>query len=462
MLEAESYYEARLTPLLLHEDFASYTVGTSATGPSGALGSGLWAASDQTTTGGPSVWQVSGTAPSLRLTQTSAIGATDAASSGGLLLYGDDTALPASERAGAWTNYRICLFLRAGVATGAVGVVFRYQSATNYYRYVLGATSLRVERVTAGVLTTLAQDTTFRLQANFDYKLAIEVFGSTLSVFQAENGGEEKQVFKLTDSSLASGRVGLYCWQSAGSTYQDIRIDDLRTSAPVLHRFQFTTSQFTNFYHHIHSARTPVWTDDLTVADISDADLTTLRTKGVTSSTSAITATEAAGYEQLATLVLGAAGAQRTVRGVEITQLRRGSTLVGVLVQSPEPIAWTRTTLSCRRSTTVLLPPGVAGPAKLAEATISTTANSETVSLLLLEDLNLTGARIERRPLSPAGTTGGWVAHYTFGTEGTVRSGTRVLVYSGSAASAPAMPKTVMQRFRESTSAFPAAGVELR
>jgi hypothetical protein len=463
MLEAESYYEARLIPLLLHEDFASYTVGTSATGPSGALGTGLWAASDQTTTGGPSVWQVSGTAPSLRLTQTSAIGATDAASSGGLLLYGDDTALPASEQAGAWTNYRICLFLRAGVASGAVGVVFRYQSATNYYRYVLGATSLRVERVVGGTLTTLAQNASFSLQANLDYKVTVEVFGSSLSVFQAENGGEEKRVFKLTDSSLSSGRVGLYCWKSVGSTYQDIRIDDLRASAPLLHRFQFTTSQFSNFYHHIHSARTTVWTDDLTVTDISDADLTTLRNKGVTTSTSAITATEAAGYEQLATLVLGAAGAQRTVKGVEVTQLRRGSTLVGVLVQSPEPIAWARTTLSCLRSTTALLPPGVAGPAKLAEVTFSSTANNETVSLLLLEDLNLTGARIERRPLSPAGTVGGWVTHYTFGTEGTVRSGTRVIVYSGNATSAPVvLVKTVMQRFRSSTSAFPAAGVELR
>src|SRR6185436_6482374 len=119
-------------------------------------------------------------------------------------------------------------------------------------------------------------------------------------------------------------------------------------------------------------------------------------------------------------------------RGVEVTQLRRGSTLVGILVQSPEPIAWARTTLNCRRSTTALLPPGVAGPAKLAEATISTTPISETLSLLLLEDVNLNGARIEWRPLSPAGTVGGWGAYYTFGTEGTVRSGTRVVVYSGS------------------------------
>src|SRR6185436_15427293 len=145
------------------------TAGTSATGPSGVLGSGPWAASDQTATGGPSIWQITGTLPFQRVTQTSAIGATDAASSGGLLLYGDDTALPASERAGGWTNYRVCLFVRAGVATGAVGVVFRYQSASNYYRYVLGPSALRIERVLNGALTLLAQDTTFRLQANFDY-----------------------------------------------------------------------------------------------------------------------------------------------------------------------------------------------------------------------------------------------------------------------------------------------------
>src|SRR6185295_20047440 len=118
----------------------------------------------------------------------------------------------------------------------------------------------------------------------------------------------------------------------------------------------------------IHSSRTPLWTDDLTVAEISDANLTTLRTKGVTSSTSAITATEAAGYDQLADLVLGTAGAQRQVKALEVTQLRRGTTLVGILVQSPEPIAWARTTLSCRRSSTVLLPPGAPGAAKLVEA----------------------------------------------------------------------------------------------
>src|SRR6185503_7215289 len=111
------------------------------------------------------------------------------------------------------------------------------------------------------------------------------------------------------------------------------------------------------------------------------------------------------------------------VRALEVTQLRRGTSLVGILVQSPEPIAWPRATLSCRRSSTVLLPPGVAGPVKLAEATLSSTANSETVSLLLLEDVTLNGARLERRALSPAGTLGGWTTHYTFGTEGKLRSG---------------------------------------
>ena len=56
MPAADTVYDARLIPLLLHEDFSAYLVGTVALGPAGTIGD--WTVIDQGSTSGPSRWEV--------------------------------------------------------------------------------------------------------------------------------------------------------------------------------------------------------------------------------------------------------------------------------------------------------------------------------------------------------------------------------------------------------------------
>jgi hypothetical protein len=53
---ADTVYDARLIPLLLHEDFSAYLVGTVALGPAGTIGD--WTVIDRGSTSGPSRWEV--------------------------------------------------------------------------------------------------------------------------------------------------------------------------------------------------------------------------------------------------------------------------------------------------------------------------------------------------------------------------------------------------------------------
>jgi hypothetical protein len=75
-------------------------------------------------------------------------------------------------------------------------------------------------------------------------------------------------VFNVRDNRLASGSVSLYCGQNAGGQFRDVRVDDLRGNAPVVYRFKFTTSDFTDFRHHIHSFQGLVFRAAL--ADLND------------------------------------------------------------------------------------------------------------------------------------------------------------------------------------------------
>src|SRR5207249_3894863 len=100
VLIADTLYEGRLVPLLLHDDFGTYASGTTATGPAGTLDG--WTVVDQGS-GGPSKWKIGqrGTPASNILTQAVPIwGGTldhrDPVKPGTMLVRGDP----------AWTDYR--------------------------------------------------------------------------------------------------------------------------------------------------------------------------------------------------------------------------------------------------------------------------------------------------------------------------------------------------------------------
>ena len=147
-----------------------------------------------------------------------------------------------------WTDYRVTVLLHSS-DDDAVGVVFRYLDAANHYRYSMDAERgyRRLVRVSGGAYTVLAEDD-FRYQPDQDYEVTAEAVGARIRVYQ-----DGALVFEVTDGTFSHGRIGLYCWANTGAHFADVRVDDLGAAAPVAYRFSFTTSRYAGFYDHLHS-----------------------------------------------------------------------------------------------------------------------------------------------------------------------------------------------------------------
>lgn len=400
VLDPDTVYEARLVPLLLHEDFSDYAVGTSVNGPSGALD--RWAVHDAGVNDRPSHWEIreEGTPPSRHIVQTSNIwGGTqdreDPVKPGTLLLWANNPDLPGDhpEQPGSWTDYRLSVYLRSA-DDDAVGVVFRYRNANNYYRFSMDRQRKyrRLVRVINGIHTILAEDD-FIYRQDQDYLITVEAIGASIRVNQ-----DAAPIFDVIDGSIDHGRIGLYCWGNQNSRFSDVRVDDFRMAAPIVYRFKFTTSQFANFFHHLHSFQDETWPAVLTGDVLSDADLAALLAEAVAPS-SVPSEAEARAYETLAGHILGAA-ARQSPPEVQLTRAERAGNSIAFLIQSPEPIDWQRTDLEVLRADSLVPRRQLPGSLKLTDATFGTTQpNEESVTLLLRDAIDLSGHRVEQRRL---------------------------------------------------------------
>ena len=181
-----------------------------------------WTPFDQQgATNGPSSWQGSGTQIST-LNQYSPI---DGASSDNLRratqLYLTD-GFPQQR-----TNYEATVTLRSD-AVGAVGVLFRYVDASNYYRFVLdlGVNHLRVIKVVGGNGTTLLDEAPapgITLQTNTSYVLRLKPIDNQLEFeLTVAGGGSVFQVpatRTITDASLAGSKFAFYSAGNPGGHY---------------------------------------------------------------------------------------------------------------------------------------------------------------------------------------------------------------------------------------------------
>jgi hypothetical protein len=386
VLNPDTVYEARLIPLLLHEDFASYAVGTCADGPDEILDR-LWIVRDEGTQDGPSHWEIreAGTPPTPYIIQTSNIwdnpvGSTDPVKPGTMLLAGEP----------GWTDYRLSAYLRSS-DDGAIGVVFRYRDPNHYYRFSMDRERQyrRLVRVVDGHHTILAADD-FVYRQNQDYLIAIEAIGSSLRVYQ--DGALVFDVTDQADAAISAGQIGLYCWRNGGARFTDIRVEDFRQNAPILYRFQFTTSRFANFFHQMHSFQDETWRVQLAPT----ADVTELLAQAVPPATPP-SDIEARAYVTLAAKVLGQSANQNPPE-VQVTWVEQEGEILALLLQSPEPIDWKRTELQVMESKRPIAPPTIPGNVKLTDASFGTSQpNEESVTLLLREATNLTGYRLEYR-----------------------------------------------------------------
>jgi hypothetical protein len=392
-LAADAVYEARLVPLLWHEDFASIGVGSSASGTKAVLGG--WVIAEQATTATGSRWEVQhdGTPAAAYVTQTANFVAgtddgRDPVKPGSCLLLSDRDGLAISNAAqpSQWTDFRLALYVRATRLDGATGAVFRYSDADNYYRFSMDGKRRyrRLVKVIAGKHTVLAEDD-FALQPNVDAQVVVECIGTSLRLYQ-----DGEIVFTVNDASLAVGRIGLYCWGNAAPRFADVRVEDFSKDAKPVYRFAFTTSKFANFFHQSHSYADETWRKSV--------DLSTAFAK-VGSPNDPPTDTEHRGYESGADSVLGSR-ANRNPERVEVTRLEHDGAWSGLLLESPEPLDWARTSFQLMRANRRVGAPAAPTAVKLTGATFASSApNQESVSLLLLEDVDLSGYRIERGTL---------------------------------------------------------------
>jgi hypothetical protein len=131
----------------------------------------------------------------------------------------------------SWTNYDYSVRART-TDNDEFGVVFRYQSPRNFYRFSMDAqrhTRQLVKRVD-GVYTVIAQDTGGYTPGDW-YTLRVVAVGSRLQVFV-----DGRTVFDVIDASLPRGRIGMYTW-GCPTTFDDvsarIESDDYFTIAVI-------------------------------------------------------------------------------------------------------------------------------------------------------------------------------------------------------------------------------------
>ncbi len=401
VLDPDRLYEARLVPLLLHETFARFSLGETVTGPSGTLDG--WQIVDNGTSGGPSQWQVGedGTPPSRFIEQTSNIwGGTTAADDpdkpGALLVYTTNPSLPSGspDQPQNWTDYRLSVFIRSA-DDDALGVVFRYQDSDNYYRFSMDRERKyrRLVRFVDGNPLVLAEDDFVYLQDQ-DYLITVEAIGPELAIYQ-----DGEPIFSVSDPAFNEGSVGVYCWASQGARFTDLRVDDFRVdAAPVVYRFEFITSNFAHFMHHLHSYQDETWRLPLEAGTLPDADLAALIAEGVTPATDLLE-DEARAYDSLAQAILGPAAHQNPPE-LRASRVERGGETIALLVESPEPLDWQRTDLAMLRADRQTPLPGLPEAVKLTGATFaSSQPNEESVALLLRQAADLTGHQIQLRSL---------------------------------------------------------------
>gem|GEM_PF-6462551 len=116
-------------------------------------------------------------------------------------------------------DYRFGVFFRS-LDDGAVGAMFRYVDADNYYRFTWDKqlSSRRLERVFNGVVTVLAEDSAVYAYNTWTF-VEVVADGSNLEVLI-----DGTQIFSVTDSALTAGTIALYTCDNAEAYFSDAQV----------------------------------------------------------------------------------------------------------------------------------------------------------------------------------------------------------------------------------------------
>lgn len=344
-------YEARLIPLLLHDDFRDAPVGQA---PPGWISSTVAAK-----------WLVKTVGNAPLVAQTNALPA-----AGAYL----------ARAAASWNDVRASVF--TGPCTDATGVVVRYQSASNHYNFVLDRKNgKRRLLLVKGNATTVLQEDVYAFDNSKQSLQTLEAVGDRINAYH-----DGALVFSVTDTTHAQGSVAFFAAGAAGALFSDVRVDDLRAAAPVVYRFPFATSRFANFAHHMQS---------FAGRGRRIAAPAALAFTGGGAPGSPVSEAEHRAYQLAITTLFGPAARPLPER-LEVTRLDAVGKTTALLVESPEPLAWERTSVTAAASSQSLIAEEPAAAFKIVGATLDPNAtNADSVTLMATEAADLTGHLIE-------------------------------------------------------------------
>lgn len=501
VLNADAVYEARLTPLLMHEDFSA----------------GL---TDWSVVGAFSQWTIGGHA---ELTGNSAVVAGQVVSLDGspnvsvldtsadVILFSDDTKAPpvayrilsydntsptktvtvdgspvlsgassswriparrwVLETSGkkttlfgarpGWKDYRFSVMVRS-TTDNPVGLAFRWDELGNNYSFVLDPAQRTAQLFKViGANPQLLKTAPFVVARDTDYLITVEAIGPMLQGYI-----DGLLVVGVNDAEIKSGGIGLYSGgDPAGFVppefrvpptvrFSDVRVDDFSSAAPVVYRFGFTTSRYRNFFHHMHSYQDETWPVDLPVS---------VPAMGEESRTFENL------WAQLPTQATQTTAAAVTANPteVQVTRIENNSLPAMFLVQTLEPLEWNRITLEVRRAPKQSVPFHFPGTVKITDVSFGALPADEFVTLLLREPADLSGYRVEYNSIANPIDEATWKTYYAVGSEARAAAGTQVRIYSGNQQSAASSEPGVIRRFISTGSdqgevKFPSNGVYLR
>lgn len=475
-------HQARLVPMLLREDFEDVRTSQVADGqfeldhwhaePAGASWQGQSETVIDPGTGLPALDPVTGKPlPKSYFATVATGGETSLVYHGPLASLADVTH---ANHPSTWTNFRASVQLRW--SNGAVGLEFRRGTA-GLLRVVFDRTtaSQRIESVVGGATQVLSAGDASFPDAAVDVILTVYCENDSVQVFQTLAGETlDAPELVVTGVPTSSGGVALYANNAATPRFTAVRVEDLEADPSTAHRFDFITSSYVNFTHHLGSF------DDRTLAPphlLSETDLGSHIAFAFSTPSSSdpanpvpagvVPVSEQRAFLELEALAMGA-GPPPDPERVEVLRVAADPGMTALLVRSPEPILWERTELafSAIDAPATVTPPG---SLKMTAVTFSSgDPNQETVTILARDAQDPSGCAVEWRPLHGAGDPEPpWTPYFTFGTENPLDEGEQVRVCSGAPDSSLPHDVGVTLRFvgnelTASSPQFPTTGVELR
>jgi hypothetical protein len=173
-----------------------------------------WTVVDEGSEAGPSIWL----APAGRLEQASNLygptSTNEIQRQGTFAFWSDPHAL-------LWAHYNFSLVLNVPDDDG-VGVLFRYQNSSNYYKVELDAQRnfRQLSRRVAGVETILAREPSAYTRDR-DFALRVQADRDELRVWM---DGTPLFGGVVRDGSLTNGTVALYSWGTEGVAFDDVLV----------------------------------------------------------------------------------------------------------------------------------------------------------------------------------------------------------------------------------------------